>query len=268
MNLDSVHLCTFPDVSKIKFNKDLVNIMDLVKEICSVALYLRDKENLRVRLPLKQIKIIGNNLKQLENYKEIIADEVNVKSVIFEENVDSVADFIMEVDLKKLGVRLGEKLKIIMKALKDNKWKILENGKADVDGIILEKDEYVMKLKPKNKDVKNLQSLSDNKTLVELDFTITQELEFEGLARDIVRLIQQDRKQANLNLSDRIKLSIKANSPVIIQAINDNSDYIKSQTLALDLKIVKELNEEFSFGEEFNKEFINIGFTVQNNVKK
>lgn len=261
-DLNSIHLQDFPDVSNIKFDKELVEEMDLVKEICSAALYLRDRENLRVRLPLNQIKIIGSGISNLEKYKEIIAEEINVKNVVFEENLKDIADFIIEVDLKKLGSKLGEKLKDVIKAVKDNNWKELEDGKILIAGNILEKDEYTIKLKAKDKDAKNLQPLSNNKALIELDFNITQELELEGIARDLVRLIQQYRKDANLNLSDRISLSIKISSPMIIKAIENNSDYIKNQTLALDLKIVKDMVEEFSFGDEFNKDFINIGFTV------
>lgn len=261
-DLNSVHLQNFPDVSDIVFETKLVEEMDLVKEICSTALFLRDKENLRVRLPLNKIRIIGQGMENLKKYQDIIAEEINVKNVIFEENIEELANFIIEVDLKKLGAKYGEKLKEIMKAVKENKWNELDNGKVEIAGNILEADEYVIKLKPKNKDAKNIQPLSNNKALIELDFTLTPELELEGIARDLVRMIQQNRKDANLNISDRIKLSIKTNSPMLIKAIESNSEYIKGQTLAIDLKIVNDMSEEFSFGDDFNNDFITIGFTV------
>ena len=261
-DLNSVHLQDFPDVSNISFDAELVGEMDLVKEICSTALFLRDRENLRVRLPLNKIRIIGHGMENLVKYQDIIADEINVKSVIFEENLEDLATFIIEVDLKKLGAKYGEKLKDIMKAVKDNKWKELDDGKVEIAGNVLEKDEYTIKLKAKNKDAKNLQPLSNNKALIELDFTITPELELEGIARDLVRMIQQNRKDANLNLSDRIKLSIKTSSPILVKAVENNSEYMKSQTLAVDLGIVNEMSEEFSFGDEFNGDFITVGFTV------
>lgn len=260
-DLNSVHLQDYPDVSNIKFDNELVDEMDLVKEICSVALFLRDRENLRVRLPLNQIKIIGKDLDILEKYQDIIADEVNVKNVIIESDIDRIATFIIEVDLKKLGFKYGEKLRDIMKAVKDNKWKKIEDNKVEIGNVILEQDEYFIRLKPK-KENKNIQALSNNKALVELDFTITPELELEGLARDLIRIIQQNRKDANLILSDRIKLSLKTSSPKLIKAIEDNIKYIKTQTLSKELKIVDSMSEEFSFGEEINGEFINIGFSV------
>ena len=102
-DLNSIHLQNYPDVSNISVDTDLVNEMDLVKEICSVALFLRDKENLRVRLPLNQIKIISNDIENLKKYQDIIADEINVKNVVFEEDIDKIATYILQVDLKKLG---------------------------------------------------------------------------------------------------------------------------------------------------------------------
>lgn len=260
-NLDSIHLQDYPDVSNINFDDELVKEMDLVKEICSVALFLRDKENLRVRLPLNQIKIIGNDIEDLKKYKDIIADEVNVKNVVFESDIDKIATFVIEVDLKKLGSKYGEKLRDIMKAVKENKWKKADNDKIEIANTILEKDEYSIKLKPK-KESKNMQALSNNKAIIELDFNITPELELEGLARDLIRIIQQNRKDANLVLSDRITLSLKTSSQKLIKAIQDNVEYIKNQTLAKELDIVDNISEEFSFGEEIDGDFINIGFSI------
>lgn len=260
-NLDSIHLQDYQDVSNINFDDELVKEMDLVKEICSVALFLRDKENLRVRLPLNQIKIIGNDIEDLKKYKDIIADEVNVKNVIFESDIDKIATFVIEVDLKKLGSKYGEKLRDIMKAVKENKWKKADDDKIEIANTILEKDEYSIKLKPK-KESKNMQALSNNKAIIELDFNITPELELEGLARDLIRIIQQNRKDANLVLSDRITLSLKTSSQKLIKAIQDNAEYIKNQTLAKELDIVDNISEEFSFGEEIDGDFINIGFSI------
>lgn len=261
-DLNSVHLQDFPNVSNIDFDSNLVEEMDLVKEICSTALFLRDKENLRVRLPLSSIKIIGNGMNSLEKYKDIIADEINVKSVIFEDSLEGLADFIIEIDLKKLGAKYGEKLKDIMKSVKENKWKELKGGGVEIAGNELNSDEYTIKLKAKDKDAKNIQALSNNKALIELDFNITPELEMEGIARDLIRMIQQNRKDANLNISDRIRLSIKSTSPLLIKSVENNSDHIKTQTLAKELKIVDDISEDFSFGDDFNGEFINIGFSV------
>ncbi len=260
-DLNSIHLELFPDVSNIDFDAKLVDEMDLVKEICSVALFLRDKENIRVRLPLNEIKIIGKDIEELKKYQDIILEEINVKNITFETDLDKIATFVLQVDLKKLGAKYGEGLKNIIKNVKENNWKQINKNQVEIGDVVLEEDEYSVKLKAK-KESKNIQALSNNKALIELDFTITAELELEGLARDLIRIIQQKRKDANLNLSDRIILSLKTSSTKLKKAISNNSEYIKNQTLTKELFTDESKNSDFSFGEDLDGEFITIGFSV------
>ena len=149
-----------------------------------------------------------------------------------------------------------------MIAVKSNNWKQI-NDKVEIAGIILNNDEYTIKLKAKNQNAKNLQPLSNNKALIELDLNITPELELEGFARDIVRLIQQDRKEADLNLSDKISLFINVKSDIIKQAVEKNSEYIKKQTLANNIKIVDNIDSKFKFENELDNENLVIGFDVE-----
>ncbi|MDR2527204.1 MAG: DUF5915 domain-containing protein [Rickettsiales bacterium] len=234
---NSVHLQDFPDVSKIVFDGNLVDEMDLARDICYVALTLRDKQNLRVRLPLRSVKIIGDNIEFLNKYKALIADEINVKDVLFENDISKYADFILEVDLKKLGAKYGEKLKEIMKNVKSNVWEKINDNNVKVGDFLLEKEEFTIKLKSKDDKLNNILPLSNNKMLIELDFTITKELEMEGIARDLVRTIQQTRKDKGFDIADRINLTLKTNNDKTIEAINTNGDYIKQQTLSLNLKV-------------------------------
>ena len=88
----SVHLQDFPNVSFLEDELDLVANMDLVRAVCSVALSIRDNKNLRVRLPLKSLTIVGKNTTNLSVFKEIIADEVNVKDIILKEQINEFAE--------------------------------------------------------------------------------------------------------------------------------------------------------------------------------
>jgi len=261
-SIQSVHLQNFPDMSRFGYDGDLVTDMDYVREVCSVALFLRDRKNLRVRLPLNYMKIIGSGADRLKQYQDIIIDEVNVKEIIFENDISHVADFVLEVNLKALGVKYGDKLRDIMKCVKDGNWQVVEGEKVSIAGFTLYKDEYVIKLSPKDKNAQNMQALSDNKLLIELDFNITHELEIEGVARDFVRIIQQNRKDADLNLSDRIKLSIKTDMPDLIEAIKQHSSYIQAQTLSTELNLVNTVSETFVFDDDFNNKKICVGFSV------
>jgi isoleucyl-tRNA synthetase len=240
-DFNSIHLQDFPDVSGIQIDNDLVEEMDVVRSICSIALFLRDKQNLRVRLPLNYVKIIGKNIKNLEKYGSLIMDEINVKNVYFEENLEKIADFVLEVNLKLLGAKYGEKLKSIIKGVKESTWE-KDGDRIKISEVILEPTEYILKLKTKN-EAKNIEALPNNKMLIELDFNITKELELEGIARDLVRNIQQARKEQNLELSDKINLIIKTNNKQTMEAINSNKRYIEEQTLSIDSKI-EESNRE------------------------
>ena len=258
---NSIHLQEYPNVSNLVYEKELVDEMDVVREICSVALFLRDKKKIRVRLPLNEIKIVGKNISNIEKYKDIISDEINVKNVIFEEDINKYADYVIEVNLKKVGEKYGSKLKDIMKEVKQNNYKIISNNKVEITNNILEDDEFSLKLKSKtNSD--DIQSLSNNKILIKIDFNITEELELEGLARDLVRIIQQKRKDANLNLSDRINLSIKTSYDKLLKSLDVNKEYIMNQTLSKKLDINSDFVGDFSFNENFNENLIDISFSV------
>ena len=113
----SVHLQDFPDVSFIVEDQNLVSKMDLVRRICSTALSIRDHKNLRVRLPLSSLSIIGTNSSLLQDFKEIIADEVNVKEVITKDDFTEFAELKLQINFKKIGAKFKEKVKEINEEL-------------------------------------------------------------------------------------------------------------------------------------------------------
>ena len=125
---------------------------------------------------------------------------------------------------------------------------------------ILKEKEYVMKLVPKNTD--SVGVLSNNNMLVELDTNVTQELDFEGMARDIVRLIQHIRKEADLDVSNRINLNIQTTDKFIEKALNENLDYIKEQTLSSSFDLNKDINHVYKFNHELDSKNIVISFSV------
>jgi len=257
--IKSVHLQDFPNVLNIKDEKDLIVDMDTIRDICSTALSLRDKKNLRVRLPLNKLTLIGKNVDGLKKYQYIIADEINVKSVEFKNEIGDLAEFKLQLDFKKLGTKLGGQMKNVLIASKKGEWKKLSNNEIEIGGIKLSEEDYSLNLVPKNTD--STGALSTNDTLVELDIIVTEELKLEGLARDIVRLIQQNRKEADLNISDRINLFISTNNELIKKAINENLTYIKEQTLSNSIEI-GDKKGKYSFEDKIEGEVIAIGFEV------
>ena len=261
----SVHWQDFPDVSAINAEAELVADMDRVQDICNASLAIRNKLNIRVRQPLKSIRIatdtdIANQWRKKYGtlIADVIKDEVNVKWV--EEGnmyVEDVATKKLTINSAVLGKRLPQKMKQILPASKKGEWEVSADGKITIAGEQLQKDEYQLSLDPKPEYADKAQPLSTNDALVILDTTITPELEAEGRARDVVRMVQQARKDSGLDVSDRIALALDV-PPAFQSAIKAHADYIKEQTLAIsiaegkatsDKQITQELDgETFTIG--------------------
>lgn len=261
----SIHLQDFPDVSFLSDEKDLVADMDLVRAICSVALSIRDNKNLRVRLPLKSLTIIGKNAPRILAFKEIIAEEVNVKSVEVKEEISDLAELKLQINFKKIGAKYGAKIKEITSAAKSGEWKKISEKEIEISGVKLVDDEFEIKLMTKNQDEKKfaLQALPTNDYLVQLDIEVTKDLEDEGIARDIIRAIQQNRKDANLDISNRIKLQISSSNPRILEVAKNFENYIKEQVLGDELKCVSEkISAKFSFENKLDDGDLMVGIDL------
>lgn len=233
----SVHLQDFPEVSFLSDEKKLVADMDLVRNICSVALSIRDNKNLRVRLPLNQLIVIGKNAARILAFKEIIAEEVNVKNIEIKEEISDLAELKLQVNFKKIGAKFGAKVKEITEAVKKGEWKKISEKEVEIAGVKLIDDEFEIKLTAKNQDDKKFvtMALPTNDCLIQLDIEVTKDLEAEGIARDIVRAIQQNRKEADLNISDRIKVKIYSENKDILEVAKKFAKYIQEQTLTTEL---------------------------------
>lgn len=245
----SVHLQDFPDISHLNDEKQLIADMDLVRAICSIALAIRDNKNLRVRLPLKSLKIIGKNSQRILPFKEIIAEEVNVKTIEIDEDFSALAELKLQINFKKIGAKYGAKIKEITTASKTGDWKKIGENEIEIAGLKLVDDEFEIKLATKNIDEKKFSTLPlpSNDYLVSLDVEITKDLEDEGIARDIIRAVQQNRKDANLNITDRIKLEIFSSNSRILEVAKSFENYIKEQVLADDLRCLNDANSSAKF---------------------
>jgi len=235
----SIHLQDFPDVDFIDTEAQLINNMDLVRSICSTALAIRDNKNLRVRLPLRSLTIIGKNAQRILPFSEIIAEEVNVKEIKIIEEISQFAENKLQINFKKIGSKFGPKIKEITNAIKENDWQKINDRTIKIAGVELFDDDFELKLTTKNIDESKfaIMPLPSNDYLVLLAIEITKDLEDEGIARDIVRAIQQNRKDANLEITDHISLEIFSSNPRIIEVAIGFEDYIKNQVLAKNIKI-------------------------------
>jgi isoleucyl-tRNA synthetase len=227
----SVHLALFPDVSSISFDEELVTQMDYALEICNSALFLRSSSNIRVRQPLPSLTIMAQNNIALEQLEEIIKDEVNVKKLLFSDNIADFANFKMSINFPKLAKRLPNKVKEIVTANKQGAWQKLANGTLLIAGQELQADEFTLKLEPKNSALSK--ALTNFDALVLLDTEISQSLRIEGIARDLIRFIQQLRKDLSLDISQHIIIDIQGeNLDDVRAAIKEHQAFINEQTLS------------------------------------
>ena len=264
MQKNSVHLQDFPDTSFVADEENLSVKMDLVREVCSAALSIRDSKNLRVRLPLKSLTLAGKNSDKILSFKEIIADEVNVKEVLFSNDFTEFADLKLQLNFKKIGTKFGSKVKEITAALKDGNWQRISENEILIANEKLSGDEFELKMEIKNRDNSlSAEVLSGNDFLVILDTELNKDLINEGIARDLVRIIQQSRREAGLEITDKIELGLICSSPEVLDAIQQFQDYVAEQILAKSVKFLKSLNEfNHQFKIKVDETFLEIGFKL------
>jgi isoleucyl-tRNA synthetase len=230
----SVHLADWPDASALLADAALVADMDRVRAVCSTALAMRRAQDVRVRQPLASLTIAGPSAARLAGFHALIEDEVNVKAVRAEAEIGAYASFQLVVNARALGPRLGQQMKTVLAAAKQGDWTRSPDGGVSVAGERLTAEEFTLRLVPKPGVA--CQALDSGELIVVLDFALTRELEQEGVARDLVRAIQQARREAGLAVSDRIRLALEL-APEAREAARAFSAYIAENVLALELDL-------------------------------
>ena len=228
----SVHLTQWPVAADIPVDNELVVVMDQVRDVCSTTLSLRKSHSRRVRLPLASLTVASPLALGLQPFVSIITEEVNVREVKLTADVAGVARHELQVVPAALGPRLGGDTQKVIVAVKKGDWK--QQGDVVVaGGYELQPHEYQLKLLAAVGDAESTASsaLPDGLGVVLLDIALTPELLAEGTARDIVRIVQQTRREADLAVSDRIHLILGLPDDVA-QQVAPFTDYICAETLA------------------------------------
>ena len=224
----SVHLADWPEASTLPADDELVATMDLARDVCSATLRVRKAHQRRVRLPLASLTIAVPGADRLDAFTSLIADEVNVKALQLTDDVASVATHELQVVPAALGPRLGGRTQQVIKAVKSGDWR--QDGDTVVaGGIELQPGEYQLKLVVAGDGAST--SLSGGAGVVVLDTEVTPELEAEGAARDLVRLVQQARRDAGLAVGDRITLALGVPESLRRQ-LAPHQGFVADETLA------------------------------------
>ncbi len=223
---ESVHLTAFPTADIT--DKKIVEDMRRVQMIVSVGKQLREQHKLRNRLPLNSLTVAGVNMPE---YADIIKDELNVKSVMFNETFADIADSFVYLITPKIGARLGGALKDIIPAVKRGDYEV-QGDKLFVAGHTLNSDEFETRLNVR--DGVSGAALPDSTAVVVLDTNVTADLVAEGLANDALRFIQDTRKATGLDVSDRIVLTYSAD-PALANAMDAHKKRIMRDALIVEM---------------------------------
>jgi isoleucyl-tRNA synthetase len=238
---ESVHLTDWPDADDFPAEEALVAAMDRVRAIASSGLALRKAQGLRVRLPLQRLTVVTPEAAALADFSDIVRDELNVKSVELVEFDDSLAESYgisrrLAVNARAAGPRIGKQVQQVIGAAKAGDWAVSEDGDGViVGGIALEPGEFALELELA--DPAAAVAFLPGSGFVMLDTAVTPELAAEGLARDVVRAVQQARKDAGLDVSDRIALSLGSQSAETRAAIETHRGLIGGEVLATSLEV-------------------------------
>lgn len=237
---ETVHIAYFPQVNEKLIDDKVEKRMDVVRAVCNLGRGIREKESLKVRQPLAGVLVDGKFKDLVEDMTPLIMEELNVKEVVFAQELSKYMDFSLKPNFKVAGPVLGKNIKAFGSALaKENAEefisKLEQNGRVELDlndeKITVEKDFVDVKISAKE----GFAVAMENNIFAILDTNLSQELIDEGISREIISKIQQMRKQNNYEMMDNINIFISADAEVL-GAVSKYEEYIKSETLALTLE--------------------------------
>jgi len=235
----SVHLTDYPEAPAAWDAPEVAPVMDKVREIVSAAHALRKREQIRVRQPLTSLEVAVDNVKALEPFVGLIASELNVKYVVGVSPEAFVAANPVErrltVNARAAGPRIGKAVQQAIAGSKSGDWSETD-GVVVSGGVQLELGEYELTTVIGGEGV--VASVLPNGGFVLLDTTITPALEAEGFARDLIRTIQDERKNAGLNVGDRIALTVTVPAERV-DAVRTHQELIAGEVLATSVEIVE-----------------------------
>ena len=231
----SVHLADFPVADDFPADNDLVTAMDSMRGVCSATNSIRKAHKLRNRLPLPKLTVAMADSQQLATFADIIRSEVNVKELSLTDDVDSIGTFEVVVNAKIAGPRLGKDVQKAIKAVKAGNYERTNHGTVIADGVELQPDEFTERLVAA--DPTATAQIDGVDGLVLLDTHVTEELEAEGWAADVIRGLQDARKLMDLEVSDRITVTLGVPAEKEQWALR-HADTIAGEVLATSLDII------------------------------
>ena len=259
----SVHLSEFPKASS--YEQKLLDETDQVRNIVTMALRIKNENNLKLTQPLRKLYLCGFKHISLDEYDQILRDELNVKDIEYLDNKDSLCTPYLTLDFKVAGMTYKEKVnhvKDLLLNLNANEMKDLYNKYSNNEEMVLDDIKLVhdtLKVEYKYND--GVKVAEENDKLVALDITIDDKLYEEFMYRKLLRQCQVARKEANYDVVDRIKLSVISEDEEIKNMLNNYQKQIATEPLST-------LSFEKIDNPDYEKEFELLDYKVLLQLKK
>jgi len=242
---ESVHLADFPVFDEALINQTLEEQMKIAQNLSSMVHALRRKVNLKVRQPLQTIMVPVLNDEQknhIEAVKKLVLNEVNVKELVYADHTSRILIKKVKPDFKKLGPRYGKIMKQLAASLQDMPQEAISLFEQHglfvfhFDGQACEVSMDDVEII--SEDIPGWLVANEGNLTIALDITVTDELRKEGLARELVNRIQNLRKNAGFEITDKIRVQISFSTKEMDETVRDFEEYIKKQVLAEDIELV------------------------------
>ena len=260
----SVHLAEFPVCDEGLIDKELERKMEAAQTISSLVLSLRAKEKIKVRQPLQKIMVPIDSVEQKEEIlavADLIKHEVNVKEIELLEDASDILVKQIKPNFKVLGPRFGKDMKLVAARISqltsEDIKKIEQNGVLEVEISGKNTTLGLADVEIISQDIEGWLVANEGALTVALDVTISDELKGEGIARELVNRIQNLRKDSGFEVTDRIDVKIQKDEN-LVNAVETNMEYIKTETLTEDLEIIETVNNgiDIAFDDVNTKLFI------------
>jgi isoleucyl-tRNA synthetase len=244
----SIHYENYPVANENLINKDLENEILIAKNIIKASRNIRLKVEIPNKQPLNSLSIITADVelqRQIRNVEQLILNELNVKKIIFEENVSEWIKYDCKPNYQVLGPKLGKKINELKKELntksQDDVTDLIEKGFFLFHGEKISVDDLDLQLVAVN-EIDNQDIVGDY--LISLNTNVDNELLEERLSREVVSLVQKKRKDSGYDITDRISTIVYSRDKLLLSAIQKHEKYIMNETLSLDFKAIDEPGSE------------------------
>ena len=254
----SIHLCDFPEVIEEFNDNQLVKNVDTIKEIVSLGRSARNKSNLKIRQPLADIKVFisDDSVGFIEENKYQILEELNVKDIYFVDSIDKIVKYEIKPNFNLLGKKYGSDVKKIAGLISNLDFNEFNNNLDDNFNYFFKETKFIInkeEVEIKSEPVGNYSLSENNGIFVSVNVSLTEKLINEGAVRDLIRKVQNLRKELNFEVENRINIEINCSSN-FFTALQQNIEYFKNETLCINLNKVDSINssnfEKFTINSE------------------